>query len=231
MPDPKNALERVTSYGRCYSAIRSRNGSRDPAEAVDFVFSESGAFIRPSQSREEILGLLRILGEAKPRRVVEIGTAGGGTLYLFARVASEDAVIVSIDLPGGAFGGGYLPWRIPLYRSFAGPRQRLHLLRGDSHSPVTAGKLEARLKSGKIDFLFIDGDHTAGGVKKDFEMYSPLVAHGGLIGFHDIVRDPSDAANEVHRFWEEIRSRYPHREIVSDRRRKYGIGLIRYENA
>jgi hypothetical protein len=33
--------------------------------------------------------------------------------------------------------------------------------------------------------------------------------------------------NEVHRFWEEIKFCHPHREIVSDRNRKYGIGLIR----
>jgi hypothetical protein len=30
-----------------------------------------------------------------------------------------------------------------------------------------------------VDFLFIDGDHTYEGVKKDFEMYSPLVRREG----------------------------------------------------
>jgi predicted O-methyltransferase YrrM len=39
----------------------------------------------------------------------------------------------------------------------------------------------------KVDFLFIDGDHTYEGVTRDFEMYSPLVKRGGIIAIHDIV--------------------------------------------
>jgi predicted O-methyltransferase YrrM len=45
------------------------------------------------------------------------------------------------------------------------------------------------LKDNKVDFLFIDADHSYEGVKKDFEMYSPLVRKGGIIAFHDIIPD------------------------------------------
>lgn len=38
---------------------------------------------------------------------------------------------------------------------------------------------------GTIDLLFIDGDHTYGGVKSDFENYAPLVSSGGLVVFDD----------------------------------------------
>jgi len=37
------------------------------------------------------------------------------------------------------------------------------------------------LGSRKLDFLFIDGDHSYEGVRRDFEMYSPLVREGGII--------------------------------------------------
>ncbi len=37
----------------------------------------------------------------------------------------------------------------------------------------------------KIDFLFIDGDHNYEGVKKDWELYSPLLKSGSVIAFHD----------------------------------------------
>jgi hypothetical protein len=37
----------------------------------------------------------------------------------------------------------------------------------------------------KIDFLFIDGDHSYEGVKKDFELYSKLLTDKGIIVIHD----------------------------------------------
>jgi hypothetical protein len=37
----------------------------------------------------------------------------------------------------------------------------------------------------KIDFLFIDGDHSYEGVKKDFDLYSKLLSEKGVIVLHD----------------------------------------------
>jgi hypothetical protein len=37
----------------------------------------------------------------------------------------------------------------------------------------------------KIDFLFIDGDHSYEGVKKDFELYSKILSDSGVIVLHD----------------------------------------------
>lgn len=37
----------------------------------------------------------------------------------------------------------------------------------------------------KIDILFIDGDHTYEGVKKDFELYSTILSTNGIIIIHD----------------------------------------------
>jgi cephalosporin hydroxylase len=81
--------------------------------------------------------LLEVVAELRPRVVLEIGTAGGGTLFLFTRVADPEAKIISVDLPGGPFGGGYLRWKIPLYKSFSRGRQKIYLLRRDSHDPRT----------------------------------------------------------------------------------------------
>ena len=66
-----------------------------------------------------------------------------------------------------------------------------------------------RLPGGKFDFLFIDGDHSYEGVRRDFELYSPLAEVGALVAFHDIVPsipgghgDPGD----VPAFWGEIKN-------------------------
>ena len=59
----------------------------------------------------------------------------------------------------------------------------------------------------KIDVLFIDGDHSYEGVKKDFDLYSNILSDNGLIIIHDtdgkyeeslIVTE--DAKKDHHRF-------------------------------
>ena len=59
----------------------------------------------------------------------------------------------------------------------------------------------------KIDLLFIDGDHSYEGVKKDFDLYSQILSDNGMIILHDTDGDyeesliiSEDAKNEHHRF-------------------------------
>lgn len=171
---------------------------------------------KPGQVRSEILGLLNILEPERPNVVCEIGTAGGGTLFLLSRISDSNATLISIDMPWGKFGSGYLPAQIPLFQSFARDDQKVHLLREDSHAQLTVDKLAGILSGKKIDYLLIDGDHTYEGVKQDFNTYSPFVRDGGLIAFHDIVPGPKDKVGGVHVFWKEMRSSYEHQEFVQD---------------
>lgn len=54
----------------------------------------------------------------------------------------------------------------------------------------------------KVQYLFIDGDHSYEGVKKDIEAWIPHMDYGGIIGFHDYnhpkgnLMDVSKAVNE-----------------------------------
>jgi len=149
----------------------------------------------------------------------------GETLFLFTRVASKDATIISIDLPGGRW--SYPRWMMPLLKSLKMEQQEIHLIRADFHNPETLNKVKNILGNKMIDFLFIDGDHSYEGVKMDFEMYSPLVRKGGIIAFHDIVEFPPGTGCEVNRFWNEIKRKYRHLEIVKDYGQKWaGIGVL-----
>ena len=200
---------------------------RKPEEVVAFCFESPGNFIGPSQSRSEILQLVTILHQRKPKVVVEIGTAEGGTLCMWCSIGDPQAVIASIDLPGGVHGGGYPNWKSAVYRRFAQPRQSLHLLRLDSHQLTTLERLKTIIPSGGIDFLFIDGDHTYEGVKADFEMYSPLVRPGGLVVFHDICVHLPEVECHVDKFWQEIRTKYKSWEYIENPSQKiYGIGVL-----
>ena len=168
---------------------------------------------------ERAQALSRTIGkELRPRAVLEIGTASGGTLFLFTRMAADDAEVISVDLPEGEFGGGYPPWKSRLFRSFARDGQKVHLIREDSHSPETLNEVRKVLGGCPVDFLFIDGDHTYEGVRRDFEMYSPLVREGGVIAFHDICHGPVESVGGVPDFWREICAKRACTSIVKDDR-------------
>lgn len=102
---------------------------------------------------------------------------------------------------------------------------------GDSHSDKTLQEVYRRLNNSKIDVLYIDGDGSYEGTKKDYEMYSPLVRNGGIIAFHDIISDRIDNKGkpivvERYKVWNDIKNRYKHREIVDESNRWGGVGIL-----
>lgn len=204
--------------------------SQEARFAVPFAYRGSGYFkrIEPRQNPQEIEALYRAVCRLAPKTVLEIGTARGGTLYLWTQAAAADAIIVSVDLPGGKFGGAYPDCRIPFYQAFARASQRVHLLRCDSHDTETYEEVRRLFEKRPVDFAFIDGDHTYAGVKADFQLYGPLVRPGGLIAFHDILPRAGETEIEVDRFWSEIRDAYESKELIGPdgSGRRIGIGLI-----
>jgi cephalosporin hydroxylase len=119
---PKERLMEIAVKSSICKVKWKANRCNRLEDYVNLAFSPSKFFpypwisISPAQVKEEIMELLKILARHKPQTILEIGTAKGGTLFLFTRVASSDAGIISIDLPGGRFGGGYPERRIPLIR-------------------------------------------------------------------------------------------------------------------
>jgi predicted O-methyltransferase YrrM len=197
----------------------------DSESAVDFAMKSR--FIRPEQVRWEFRQLAAVVQELKPKAAMEIGTMRGGSLFALCRLSDARATVISLDLPGGRFGGGYHWFQAPIFRAFAGSNQSLYLIRGDSHDQGSKDKVQAALLGNQLDFLMIDGDHTYTGVRQDFEMYSPFVRRGGMVAFHDIVNHPSNTKCEVARFWNEIKHSFQNQEIIFDRGQGWaGIGIL-----
>jgi len=185
-----------------------------------------GLSLRPYQVDSEILGLLAELRQRAPSRLVEIGTAQGGTLFLMLRSLPARAHVVSVDLPRGQFGGGYPHWKIPLFHAMAWGGPQLTLLRGSSQTAEMRDRVRASL-AGAADFILIDGDHSYEGAKRDFDLYRTIVAPGGMIAFHDIVPGASDKVGGVPALWKELRSQFRHREFVRDwNQGGFGIGVL-----
>jgi predicted O-methyltransferase YrrM len=219
--NPGHAL----AYPRLYvAAYKARRRVRAVGPATEALALARSLGMGPTQADEELLWLLGLLHGQPPATVVEIGTDEGGTLLVWTRAASPDALLVALDIRPLGLLGRLSAWAV-LRRGFARDGQRVELLMPvDSHDPRTCERLRRRLAGRAIDFLFIDGDHTYEGVKRDFEMYSPLVRPGGLVALHDVIAGDEP---EVVRYWQELKEGYATEEYAADGPTRYGIGVVR----
>jgi len=199
---------------------------RNIDDSVYFCYKGCLGLIRPLQVKSEITKLTNIVKDKKPKTVVEIGTCNGGTLFLLSTAADPEAKIISIDLPYGQFGGGYPEWAGRLYKNFASDKQSIHLIKEDSHKEETVEKLRTIIGKSKIDVLFIDGDHSYEGVKRDFQLYSGLVRKGGIIALHDVAVHKDEKCT-VNLFWDELKKSHKTMDIIEDPKQGWGgIGIV-----
>ena len=122
------------------------------------------------QDETEMWELCQRLTKLNPQKGLELGNAFGGTTLFWQALAP---LVVSVDLEP-AF---HVDGMFPLDRL-----KDVKFILGDSHDQET---LDQTKEFAPYDFLFIDGDHTREGVRKDYEMYAPLIRVGGIVAFHD----------------------------------------------
>jgi len=197
---------------------------RTVPETVDWALSFGGSgylTIHTVQKRSEILALAQEVAQLKPRTILEIGTARAGTLLIWSGLASHR--VVTCDL-------FHSPAQRPLLEALPprGSSCQVSLLTGDSHTSEFKQRVASALGGDKVDFLFIDGDHTEVGVERDYEDYKEFVRPGGLIAFHDIVEKQAIPTNQVYPFWERVKQSCDYTEFIDDREQTgFGIGLLR----
>ena len=167
------------------------------------------------QKHEELAGFLALIADLEPLKIiVEVGAYAGGTLWAWQQLGVR---VIGVDLP---------PAGMPDGPNVNG--EGMGVILGDSHDPATVANLVEALAGEPIDVLFIDGDHTYEGVKADYELYSPLVRPGGVIGFHDICPHPHMPFIEVDRYWLTLHG--DKEQIMSPPYTWGGIGVIHAEH-
>ena len=211
-------------YLKCYGELAFGGKPTSIEGTINYCVDRP---ILMTQVRSEVVALGKMLEALAPARSLEIGTNYGGTLLLLCNLSSPSAKIISVDLPSGRFGGGYPRRKIPLFRKFRKPGQQLHLIRADSHRQETKERVLRVLDGELLDYLFLDGDHTYEGVRRDFEMYAPLVRSGGVIALHDIAVHNRDTECQVDKFWSEVKNQFRHQEIVENPKQGWaGVGIL-----
>ncbi|MFH0879180.1 MAG: class I SAM-dependent methyltransferase [Lentisphaerota bacterium] len=135
----------------------------------------------------------RLTGEPTPLCHAHIGVLFGGSLIAALetlRMANSRQTVVGIDPLAGFYGKSIEPVTgLPITQEtvrenialFGFQPEQVELIASPSNDPAVL----ARLGNRRLATLFIDGDHSYEGVKRDWEIYSPLVAPGGYVIFDD----------------------------------------------
>lgn len=228
-------IRKIREFGRwlrvplnrrhAFTRLREFHAAPRPLDEIvqwAMSFGTKGKFnVNSTQIPSEINDLAAEVAKLQPKVIVEIGTYWGGTSLIWSQLASKRVITCDINRPGP---------RGELIKNFPPPGSdcSMSILTGDSHSADFAVRLEAELDGDKVDFLFIDGDHTEAGVEADYRAYRHLVRKGGIIAFHDIVDNQVLPNNQVQHFWKRLKQEAETQEFIEDRDQTgYGIGIVR----
>lgn len=123
-----------------------------------------------------------VLAQLQPRLAVEIGTAQGACLR---RIAAHAQEAHSFDLEPPSLA---VPGNVTLHT-------------GDSHELLPEFLAELVREGRRVDFVMVDGDHSAEGVRRDLEdlLESDALAEAVIL-FHDVANERVRAGIEAVRF-------------------------------
>jgi predicted O-methyltransferase YrrM len=125
--------------------------------------------------------------------ILEIGSFKGRSTILLAKAATlasqSDSKVIAVDpLEGDALWQSAEKGVTSVAAEFhsnldaAGVRDRVEF------HQTYSDKLAANWPAGRtLRVLWIDGDHTYGGAKTDWDCFSPHLADGGIVAFHDVM--------------------------------------------
>lgn len=187
--------------------------------------------IKETQYEPEFETLLDVYINLKARSVLEIGSYYGASLHHWLHYSAKNAKVISIDLPIREFCGPQDP-RCKIqedaianeWKSWTKENNnKLYLIQDYSQKESVVKQVHKLIDGVFLDFLFIDGNHNYEAVKRDFELYSPIVRKGGVIALHDIGYAEEGG---VHRLWDEIKGRYKYHELRMHPKKEKGIGII-----
>lgn len=152
---------------------RGWHNNHKPGEAYNPAIQQAESEFK------EFLTLVRSMG--LKNKALEIGLGMfGGTHFSFTQIFRKT---VTVELSAELIG------RYASYNPVNSERETFIL--GDSCTPTTLARAKAEAP---YDLLFIDGDHSLEGARRDWQNYKELVRKGGLIAFHDSVPRPHNGA-------------------------------------
>ena len=158
---------------------------------LDELVAEAINIHHSAQKPKELAALGQLILDRGYKTAIEIGTWGGGTSWFLWSLGLSVTTIDDCDetfLRECLAGHGMEPLRIPAINYIVGDGKQSDL--------------------GIVDVVFIDGNHTYGGVKSDWEHWRSRVNPGGIVILHDVIADVPENSSMVKSLFDEISVEY-----------------------
>jgi predicted O-methyltransferase YrrM len=181
---------------------------------------------KAEQDPDELAHLLVHASRFAPRRILEIGSYKGGSLWAF-RQAFPGAFLVSldrhIDCPACDSRRAHSDCPRAAIRELADVVIIADSTAFETRERVTplAGELE---RGEGFDLIFVDGGHDRATVESDFAFYCPLLSGHGLIAFHDAVDERFPAVAHLYANFERLLPGQT--TLYSSKPGLWGIGVV-----
>lgn len=155
----------------------------------------------------ERAALVGLLSQVRPDLAIEIGTAEGGSLRCISQYSGE---VLSFDLVAPA----------PELRELA----NVTFHTGDNHELLPKVLTELTDAGRSVDFVLVDGDHTASGVEQDVrDLLASDAIRSTVVVFHDTMNDEVRAGLQRIDYAGEPKVAYCDLDFVSGRLNYGGV--------
>lgn len=182
---PAHAILRAF-HAQC-GAARLTDLPKDLDQTIESAWQR--ARVVPGFMAENEIRFLAVLAACTPAEgsIVEIGSFKGKSTVALATVCDRYGLdpVVAIDPHAGlSYLGPDMPQQTPTFEEFLASLKGAHVEhKVEFHrafSRDVAGNWNRRVR-----LLWIDGDHSYQGCKEDFDLFSPHLADGAVVAFHD----------------------------------------------
>ena len=186
--------------------------------------------VKVLQDPQELEAILLLYRKLRPKKVLEIGSLYGGTLWHWIQKSEPGTVIVSVDMiPNNKEhrANRVLESRKEWNGWAETARVELVPIIGSSTDLMI---IESVKFYQPFDFIFVDGGHDYETVHSDYNNYYPMLRKGGLMAFHDIAALEENKHNiAVGSWWREMTAAKMFTGKIMEsitRKRNWGIGII-----
>jgi predicted O-methyltransferase YrrM len=153
-----------------------------------------------SQKKDQFCMLATLVNFLRPKVIMEVGVAQGGTLAAWCQLAPPDATIIALDKdlndcrprPGDPVHPSIYNGSLKMTSDGGGiyhlkqKGQTMIGINGWTHDPRVQEEVKTKLNGRTIDFCFHDASHSARMTREDMTWIWPLISPGGVLALHDI---------------------------------------------